>query len=87
MNCKNCNKPITNPRNEKYCSFECVCDSQLKYNDSIRRYVAEHITLRPLQDIATDINVKVGGLKRQISKWRSQGFDIGGNTHQHYSKK
>ena len=82
-NCKHCNKPT---QNREYCSRDCKNEAQRIYTDETRLFVAENISRFPLRMIAQRIGVGYGGLSRQISKWRSEGYCIGGNKYEHYSR-
>ena len=74
------------PACKQYCSRECKDSAQKKYSDDVRLYVANHIGSMNLKTLARKINVTYEGLKRQISTWRSEGYDVGGVRYKHYSK-
>ena len=74
------------PAAKQYCSRACKDSAQKKYNDNARQFVADNINSMNIRTVARKINVTREGLKRQISTWRSEGYDIGGGRYTHYSK-
>ena len=82
--CKNCGEII--PNYKTYCSRACKDSAQTKYSDEVRLYVENNINSMNLKTLARKIDVTYEGLKRQISTWRSMGYDIGGGRYEHYSR-
>jgi len=90
--CKHCGKPIPydklmRSRYAQYCSRDCKNIAQTKYSDETRQYVTEHIGQMHLRTLAQKLNVTCDGLRRQISVWRSEGYNVGGARYEHYSGK
>ena len=89
--CKNCGEiipryKISRNRYAIYCSRACKNSAQTRYSEEVRRYVEEHIGQVHTRTLAQKLNVTCTGLKRQISIWRSEGYNMGGGRYAHYSK-
>jgi hypothetical protein len=75
------------PTCKQYCSRTCKNSAQTRYSDAVRLFVANNIGSMNLRTIAKKTNVTYGGLRRQISSWRSKGYDVGGGRYIHYSRR
>ena len=82
-NCKHCNKPT---QNREYCSRDCKNEAQRIYTDETRLFVAENISRFPVKVVAGKIGATPAGLRRKITEWRLQGFNVGGEKYGHYSR-
>ena len=69
----------------KYCSRKCKDAAQTIYKDSIREFVHGSIGIKNIKSIAHKIGATKAGLQRQISKWRKDGYCVGGTRYEHYS--
>ena len=85
-NCKHCGEAFMTYE-AVYCSKECKNKDHRRFTDEALEYIQDHLGKTGVKKIAEHIGVTVKTLRRQVSRWRKEGLDVGGGRYAHYKKR